>query len=796
MERDRELLTHLVLRSVVLTLLVLLCCSIVSFAQNSIVSPPLRQHRSWIVGHRGLNVNATQSVVPGCKDLCLNAISPAYGETLVGLSVQLYSCQDSDNSLFQYDDVSKAITMWDPTFNVNRCLDAGQYPSTAGYSLFTLQECNNNATNQQWTFQADGQIRSGLVNSSSTSFSTQPLYMQGISRQPEDWGTGWNTFGLYLSTGANPDTISSFSLLAYASPSPSVVSETSLVAQPSNGNADVIMNGDFESCGYDPGQSSVADFSSSTWWFIICYWTISSGSVQLVSSGLWQDDPKGGNATLHLNGYNGPGAVTQITSTNAGSNYSLSFDLAGDVTRWCGSTTKTLNVSINPSSLPLFSFSFDVSGKTAETLGWISPPQLNFTAYGTSVNFTFQSTTGGICGPLIDNVSLQKYADISPRADDSATDSILMKVLTATVSVVALGVLIPTLFCCYLIWRKKHGGDLETHFVKGIRCQSEMDVLDTGFKGPGCESFSCTYGTQYSWEDLEKATSNFGKVLGNGRSGLLFLAEFPDGLLGAVKVDTHQRQWTSDEAFKQEVAILYRLHHAYLVSFIGVCVGRGSRRALVFEYMPNGNLFDRLHNLQDSEPLSWQTRMVIAYQVACALEYLHEEASPSIVHRDVQASNVLLQRDDSAKLAAFDVSRTGRSSIISSHSSVDLTNDAPMKKVSMSYGYLDPAYNRSGRVSKKSDVYSYGALLLEIITGLPAAEFDLKSFGTADFSKMKEEMVNIVDPKLMGKFNENELNEVIDIAVKCLKAEAKSRPSMSDVVVMLKEVFSSARPFQ
>lgn len=209
--------------------------------------------------------------------------------------------------------------------------------------------------------------------------------------------------------------------------------------------------------------------------------------------------------------------------------------------------------------------------------------------------------------------------------------------------------------------------------------------------------------------------------------------------------------------------------------------------------MPNGTLFDRLHNLQENEPLSWQTRMVIAYQVACALEYLHEEASPSIVHRDVQASNVLLQRDDSAKLAAFDVSKTGRSSIMSSHSSFDMAGDAsgPVKKGSISYGYLDPAVHRSGRVSKKSDVYSYGALLLEIITGLPAAEFDAKSFGAADFSKATGEMVNIVDPQLIGKFDEHELNAIVDIAAKCLKAEAKSRPSMSDVVVMLKTVFSA-----
>lgn len=585
MERGRRLFTHLVLRSARRALLLLLCCSsIVSFAQTvtPIISAPLRQQKAWIVGHSGdTEVNATQSVVPGCTDLCLNALSPIYGETLVGLSVQLYPCQDSDNSLFQYDDTSKAITMWDPASNVNLCLDAASQlnPSTAGYSRFTLQECDANATNQQWTFQADGQIRSGLANSTATSYG-QPLFMRGSKRRPADWGTGSNTFGLYLSsTGrSSPDTgISSFNLLPYASPSSSsAVWESSLVAQPSNGNVDMIKNGGFESCGYDAGNGSVADFSSSTWWFILCNWTISSGSVQIVN---------GGNnaSTLHLNGNNGPGAVTQLIAAEAGSNYSLSFDLAGSGTRSCGSRAKTLNVSISPSSLPLTSLAFDVSGKTTAAVGWKSPPPLNFTAYGTSINFTFESTTDGICGPLIDNVEVRK---LQSSADKSAgDDGLLVKVLTVTVSVVAVAVLIPTLFCCYWIWRR-HRGDPETQFVKGIRWQSEVDVLEAGFKsGSRCESFSGgKYGIQYSWAELEKATQNFGKVLGNGGSGLLFLAEFTDGLLAAVKVDgTHQRQWTSDEAFKQEVAILYRLHHAYLVSFLGVCVGQGTGIKLAFD---------------------------------------------------------------------------------------------------------------------------------------------------------------------------------------------------------------------
>jgi serine/threonine protein kinase len=194
-------------------------------------------------------------------------------------------------------------------------------------------------------------------------------------------------------------------------------------------------------------------------------------------------------------------------------------------------------------------------------------------------------------------------------------------------------------------------------------------------------------------------------------------------------------------------------------------------RILVFEFISSGSLYDRLHKNKDlTSPLSWAARMDIAFQVAVALQYLHEEANPPILHRDVKSANVLLEADNCAKLADFGLSKLGPKD-----------NQFTITAIRGSYGYMDPQYVKTRRYSAKRDVSSFGVLLLELLTGLKSLHEETPLAEWTQSYRLSEGVdifMAIVDPTVIDHINAMELQIMIKIANIFLRDIGEERSSI------------------
>ncbi|KAK9725623.1 hypothetical protein RND81_05G158100 [Saponaria officinalis] len=227
-----------------------------------------------------------------------------------------------------------------------------------------------------------------------------------------------------------------------------------------------------------------------------------------------------------------------------------------------------------------------------------------------------------------------------------------------------------------------------------------------------------------------------------------------------------------------QLSVVSGLNHEHLTGLLGYCMEEDNRY-LVYEYAPLGSLHDALYGrkgLEGAEPgpvLSWDQRRKIAYDAAKGLEYLHEEANPSIVHGDVRSSNVLLFNDDISKIADFNLARDPRSCS------------------TRALGYDPPEYTTTEEKTKKGDVYSFAVVLLELLTGrkpvddtLPEEERDLVTWATPYLSEDKIEQ--IIDPRLNGEFPLNGVAKVAALAGMCLQDEPDFRPNMAIMAKALK----------
>ncbi|KAL6543210.1 Calcium/calmodulin-regulated receptor-like kinase 1 [Orobanche hederae] len=199
--------------------------------------------------------------------------------------------------------------------------------------------------------------------------------------------------------------------------------------------------------------------------------------------------------------------------------------------------------------------------------------------------------------------------------------------------------------------------------------------------------------------DLQKATYNFTTLIGQGAFGPVYKAQMMSGETVAVKVlATDSKQ--GEKEFQTEVMLLARLHHRNLVNLVGYCAEK-NQHMLIYVYMSRGSLASHLYN-DKLAPLKWELRVQIAVDVARGLEYLHDGAVPPVVHRDIKSSNILLDHLMRARVADFGLSRE------------EMVN-AQVCNIRGTFGYLDPEYISTRTFTKKSDVYSYGVLLFELI---------------------------------------------------------------------------------
>ncbi|XP_040989016.1 salt tolerance receptor-like cytoplasmic kinase 1 [Juglans microcarpa x Juglans regia] len=280
----------------------------------------------------------------------------------------------------------------------------------------------------------------------------------------------------------------------------------------------------------------------------------------------------------------------------------------------------------------------------------------------------------------------------------------------------------------------------------------------------------------YALEELRTATREFKIRIGIGATSFVYLAELGDGRFGAVKRVMEERGG-SKKIFLDEVSVLLRISHPNLVGLLGFCSEKGEQ-LLLLEYVPNKSLFDRMHTYQGqlSGTLAWSNRLSIALDIALALDYLHSQADPPIIHRDVKSSNILLMDDNHAKLADFGLCKLGYDTKLGLQTPTIVRG---------SFGYVDTHYLNTGLVSAKSDVYSFGVLLLELITGLKSTQGSVTLAGwTEDCRKNNdiEVLAKMLDPKLNGNADLEQLRVLINIANLALLENSEGRPDMSYIV--------------
>jgi serine/threonine protein kinase len=248
-----------------------------------------------------------------------------------------------------------------------------------------------------------------------------------------------------------------------------------------------------------------------------------------------------------------------------------------------------------------------------------------------------------------------------------------------------------------------------------------------------------------------------------------------------------------ESAFESELAFLSRLHHKHLVRLVGFCDEK-DERLLVYEFMKNGALYDHLHdknNVDKNSSLlnSWKMRIKIALDASRGIEYLHNYAVPSIIHRDIKSSNILIDADWTARVSDFGLSML----------SPDSDHDYQPTKAAGTVGYIDPEYYGLNVLTAKSDVYGLGVVLLELLTGKRAIFKNDENGGTpmsiVDFAVpiiMKGELMKILDQRVeKPEMNETEAVELVAYtAVHCVHLEVKDRPTISDIVANLERAFT------
>ncbi|KAD3069334.1 hypothetical protein E3N88_37214 [Mikania micrantha] len=267
---------------------------------------------------------------------------------------------------------------------------------------------------------------------------------------------------------------------------------------------------------------------------------------------------------------------------------------------------------------------------------------------------------------------------------------------------------------------------------------------------------------------IQAATNNFSleNKLGEGGFGPVYRGKLQDGKEIAVKrLSKNSGQGLTE--FKTEVKLIIKLQHKNLVRLLGYCV-KGSERLLIYEYMANNSLDTFLFDANKCEQLDWAKRSNIVIGIAKGLRYLHEDSRLKIIHRDMKASNILLDNDMNAKISDFGTAR-----IFGGNQMEAATN-----RIVGTYGYMSPEYAMEGLFSTKSDVYSFGVMLLEIAWRL--------------WNENKGEQ--LIDHRVIETFVIDEALRWINIALLCVQEDPQDRPTMSTVVFMLEGQWSAKLP--
>ncbi|XP_022717350.1 probable leucine-rich repeat receptor-like serine/threonine-protein kinase At3g14840 isoform X2 [Durio zibethinus] len=369
-----------------------------------------------------------------------------------------------------------------------------------------------------------------------------------------------------------------------------------------------------------------------------------------------------------------------------------------------------------------------------------------------------KGTTGipvrGVYGPLISAVSVNP--DFIPPSENGGSSGISVGA--------AVGIVAGVAFAIFLI-----GGIL---WWKG--CLRQKSTLEQDLKGLDLQTGS------FSLRQIKAATNNFdvANKIGEGGFGPVYKGILADGTAIAVK-QLSAKSKQGNREFVNEIGMISALQHAHLVKLFGCCI-EGNQLLLIYEYMENNSLARALFGPEECQlKLDWPTRRKICIGIARGLAYLHEESRLKIVHRDIKATNVLLGKNLNPKISDFGLAKLDEED-----------NTHISTRVAGTFGYMAPEYAMRGYLTDKADVYSFGIVALEIVSGRSNTSYRPKEecFYVLDWVLVLKEqgsLLDLVDPRMGSDYNKEEVMAMINVALLCTNVNAAARPAMSSVVSML-----------
>ncbi|KAL5974067.1 hypothetical protein ACLOJK_030729 [Asimina triloba] len=330
--------------------------------------------------------------------------------------------------------------------------------------------------------------------------------------------------------------------------------------------------------------------------------------------------------------------------------------------------------------------------------------------------------------------------------------------------------LVISLILLFILWKR----------VRPKRSQKMLEETNKGVRAPDAFSGNLRTISHFNYRTLRKATGNFSStnLLGRGGFGPVYKGVLDDGRMIAVKKLSLEKSQQGESEFLSEVRLITSIQHKNLVRLLGCC-SDGPQRLLVYEFMKNGSLDEIVYG-KSNQFLDWKMRFQIILGIARGLQYLHEDSHLRIVHRDIKASNILLDDKFQPKIGDFGLARF-------------FPEDQTYLSTTFAgtLGYTAPEYAIRGELSEKADIYSFGVLLLEIVScrrntdhTLPSEMQYLPEYAWKLYEKSK--LADLVDPKLeQDWFVQKEILQVMNIALLCLQPHPSIRPPMSEIVALL-----------
>jgi serine/threonine protein kinase len=286
----------------------------------------------------------------------------------------------------------------------------------------------------------------------------------------------------------------------------------------------------------------------------------------------------------------------------------------------------------------------------------------------------------------------------------------------------------------------------------------------------------------FSAEELKTATDSYSeiRILGRGGHGTVYKGILSDKTVVAIKKSKVFDE-SQVEQFVNEITILSHIDHPNVVKLFGCCL-ETQVPLLVYEFVPNGTLFQRIHNRNVPCPLTWEDSLRIATEIAEGVAYLHSTSSVPIIHRDIKSSNILLDENFVAKIADFGASR-----------SVPFDQTHITTLIQGTIGYLDPEYFQSSQLTEKSDVYSFGVVLAELLTrqkpisiARPEESRNLAMYLVVLFNEGK--LFQEIEPHILAEAGEDQVYATAELSVRCLNLKGEERPPMKEVASVLNEL--------